>query len=243
MAIQTVFERFELKYMLTLDQKEQVLRVMEPHMKLDQYGRTTIRNLYYDTDDYRLIRKSLERPVYKEKLRLRSYDRASPDSTVFVELKKKFRSVVYKRRLALPERNAMEWLSGKSPPQEQSQIAREIDYARSFYQTLKPAAFLSYEREAYYALDGSDFRITFDDTILCREEDLSLQANPWGTPLLEDGRVLMEIKCSGGVPLWLTRFLTQERIFKTSFSKYGTAYQQIIYPRIQEEPIYVQSVV
>ena len=243
MAIQTVFERFELKYMLTLDQKEQILRVMEPHMKLDQYGRTTIRNLYYDTDDYRLIRKSLERPVYKEKLRLRSYDRASPDSTVFVELKKKFRSVVYKRRLALPERNAMEWLSGKGPPQEQGQIAREIDYARSFYQTLKPAAFLSYEREAYYALDGSDFRITFDDTILCREDDLSLQANSWGTPLLEDGKVLMEIKCSGGVPLWLTRFLTQERIFKTSFSKYGTAYQQIIYPRIQEEPIYVQSVV
>ena len=243
MAIQTVFERFELKYMLTLEQKEQVLRVMEPYMKIDQYGRTTIRNLYYDTDDYRLIRKSLERPVYKEKLRVRSYDRATPDSTVFVELKKKFRSTVYKRRLALPERNAMDWLSGKGSPEQQNQIAKEIDYVRTFYQTLEPAAFLSYEREAYYALDGSDFRITFDDTILCREIDLSLRSEPWGTPLLEDGRVLMELKCSGGVPLWLTRFLTQERIFKTSFSKYGTAYQQLIYPRMQEEANYVQSAV
>ena len=243
MAVQTVFERFELKYMLTLDQKEKILRVMEPYMKLDQYGRTTIRNLYYDTDDYRLVRKSIERPVYKEKLRMRSYDRAGPDSTVFVELKKKFHSTVYKRRLPLPEQTAMAWLSGKSPPEEQGQIAREIEYFRGFYRTLKPAAFLSYEREAYYALDGSDFRVTFDDTILCREADLSLRAKPWGTPLLEDGKVLMELKCSGGVPLWLTRFLTRERIFKTSFSKYGTAYQQIIYPRIQEEASYVQSVV
>lgn len=106
MAIQTVFERFELKYMLTLEQKEQVLCVMEPYMKLDQYGRTTIRNLYYDTDDYRLVQKAIERPVYKEKLRVRSYDRAEPDSTVFVELKKKFHSTVYKRRLALSEQTA-----------------------------------------------------------------------------------------------------------------------------------------
>ena len=243
MAVQTVFERFELKFMLTFDQKEKILRVMEPYMKLDQYGRTTIRNLYYDTDDYRLVRKSIERPVYKEKLRVRSYDRASPDSTVFVELKKKYHSTVYKRRLPLTEQTAMAWLSGKSPPQEQSQIAKEIEYFRDFYQTLKPAAFLSYEREAYYALDGSDFRITFDDTILFREDELSLQAKPWGTPLLEEGNVLMELKCSGGVPLWLTRFLTRERIFKTSFSKYGTGYQRIIYPRLQEEANYVQSVI
>lgn len=243
MAYQSVFERFELKYMLTLAQKEKMLRMMRPYMSLDQYGRTVIRNLYCDTDTYRLVRKSIERPVYKEKLRIRSYDRAGPESTVFVELKKKFRSTVYKRRLSMSESSAMAWMRGEGSCEHQSQIAREIEYFLAYYQRLRPAAFLSYEREAYYALNGSDFRVTFDDTILCREEDLSLQADVWGTPLLEEGKVLMEIKCSGGVPLWLTRFLTEEHLFKTSFSKYGTAYQNIIFPRLQEEKNHVRPAV
>lgn len=103
MAYQTIFERYEYKYLITRAQKESILKAMEPYMQPDEYGPTTIRNIYYDTEDYRLIRRSLERPVYKEKLRLRSYAQASPESTVFAELKKKYKSVVYKRRLALPE--------------------------------------------------------------------------------------------------------------------------------------------
>lgn len=103
MAFQTVFKRYELKYMLTLEQKAKVLAAMEPYMELDKYGRTTIRNIYYDTDTYLLIRRSIEKTAYKEKLRIRSYSRADKDSTVFVELKKKYQSVVYKRRISLPE--------------------------------------------------------------------------------------------------------------------------------------------
>ncbi len=95
--------------------------------------------------------------------------------------------------------------------------------------------FLSYEREAYAARDGSDFRVTFDDNILCRQEDISLQAPVYGTSLLQPGQVLMEIKCDRGIPLWMTKVLTRERIFKTSFSKYGTAYQTIVYPKITQE--------
>lgn len=110
MAYQTVFQRYEMKYLLTREQKSQVLAAMEPHMALDQYGRTTIRNLYFDTGSYRLIRRSIERPAYKEKLRVRSYSRAEPGSAVFVELKKKYRHVVYKRRVSLPEEQAMEWV-------------------------------------------------------------------------------------------------------------------------------------
>ena len=231
MAIQTVFQRYELKYLLTLEQKKAVLRAMEPHMTLDRYGRTTIRNLYYDTDTYLLIRRSFEKPAYKEKLRIRSYSRANPDSTAFVELKKKYKSVVYKRRISLPYAEAATWLSGRKHTEKHSQIASEIDYFLEYYGSLHPTVFLSYEREAFFANDGSDFRVTFDDSILCRQDDLSLESDAYGTPILPEGKVLMELKCSGGIPLWMTHVLSEEKLYKTSFSKYGTAYRMLIFPK------------
>lgn len=233
MAYQSVFSRYELKYLLTPAQKKQVLMAMMPYMKLDDYGRTTIRNIYYDTPNYRLVRQSLERPAYKEKLRIRSYSQADPFSPVFVELKKKYDGVVYKRRIALPEKEAMAWCGGCMPCLRQEQIIREIDYFREFYTRLEPKVFLSYEREAYYALDGSDFRVTFDESILSRQRNLSLCDGVWGTPLLRAGQTLMEIKCSGGIPLWMTAVLSEQRIYKASYSKYGTAYQNMIYPYLQ----------
>lgn len=238
MAYQTVFKRYELKYLLTQAQKQNVLEAMAPYMALDQYGRTTIRNIYYDTDNYRLVRRSVERPAYKEKLRIRSYAKARPDSPVFVELKKKYDSVVYKRRLVMPEREAIQWMRGDTHCRKGTQISNEIDYFLEYYQPLHPAVFLSYEREAYYCRDKSDFRVTFDDTILCRETDISLESEVYGTPLLPDGMVLMEIKCSGGIPLWMVRVLSREHIYKTSFSKYGTAYQTMIFPKRKETANY-----
>ena len=127
MAFQTVFKRYELKYMLTLEQKERVLAAMTPYMKLDKYGRTTIRNLYFDTDTYLLIRRSIEKPIYKEKLRIRSYSKADADSVVFVELKRKYKHVVYKRRMSLPEAEAVKWLSGEKHTDKHTQISNEID--------------------------------------------------------------------------------------------------------------------
>lgn len=235
MAYQAVFKRYELKYLLTLEQKETILREMAPYMALDKYGRTTIRNVYFDTDNYRLIRHSMEKPAYKEKLRLRSYAQAEPGSPIFVELKKKYKSVVYKRRLSMPEQQAMDWAAGRKPWDGDCQIAREINYFLNYYQTLHPTVFLSYEREAYYCKDGGDFRVTFDDHILARQEALSLEEDVWGTPLLPEGCVLMEIKTGGGIPLWMTHVLSRERIFKTSFSKYGTAYAKIIFPEHKGE--------
>lgn len=229
MAYQNIFKRYEIKYLLTVQQKARLLAAMEPYMALDKYGRTTIRNIYFDTDNYRLIRRSIEKPVYKEKLRIRSYRRADPDSPVFVELKKKYRGVVYKRRIAMPEKQAVDWICGGRPCLVSSQIADEINYFMHYYGALKPRVFLSYEREAYYCRDGTDFRVTFDENILCRQEDISLESQIGGTPLLEEGKVLMEIKTPGGIPLWMTNALTQEGLFKTSFSKYGTAYQTMIF--------------
>lgn len=239
MAYQAVFKRFELKYLLTKAQKERILTAMAPYMALDKYGRTTIRNVYLDTDSYRLIRRSIEKPAYKEKIRLRSYQRAGSGCDIFVELKKKYKGIVFKRRITMPEAQALTWAKGTRPDGQASQIADEIDYFIRFYGTLRPAIYLCYDREAYFAKDGSDFRVTFDDTILCRRSDMTLDSDPGGIPILPEGRVLMEVKCAGGVPLWLTKVLTEERIFKTSFSKYGTAYANLIYPHLKEETTHV----
>lgn len=230
MAFQTVFKRYELKYMLTPEQKEKILQAMSPYMELDKYGRTTIRNIYFDTDSYRLIRRSVEKPEYKEKLRIRSYTQATDDSNVFVELKKKYGNIVYKRRLPLRQSDAISWVSREKACPVNTQISREIDYFIDFYGKLNPTVLLSYEREAYYDKNGGDFRVTFDDVILCRQTEVDLRAPIYGTPILPKGKVLMELKCSGGIPLWLVEVLSREHIYKTSFSKYGTAYSTLIFP-------------
>lgn len=232
---QTVFKRYEIKYMLTEEQKQQLILTMQPYMRPDAYGHSSIRNIYYDTDTYRLIRRSIEKPVYKEKLRLRSYGRVDEGDTVFVELKKKYQSVVYKRRLALPDGAAEKWLSGGIYTGKRTQISGEIAYFLKFYASLSPAMFLSYERDAFYAGDGSDFRLTFDGNILARCERLSLREEVGGVPLLDRGKTLLEVKTPFGMPLWLTQFLTKNGIYKTSFSKYGEAYRRIILNRKGEE--------
>lgn len=232
MSYKSVFRRYELKYLLTPLQKEAVLAGIAPYMQLDGYGRTTIRNVYMDTDSYRLIRRSIEKPEYKEKLRIRSYARADADSPVFVELKKKYNKVVYKRRIALPEAVATSWVRGDTPRPVDTQITREIDYFMAYYGALRPSVFLSYEREAFYERAGGDFRITFDENILARDKDISLKSEAYGLPVLPEGRVLMEIKCPGAIPLWMTDILSREHIYKTSFSKYGVAYGQYIMPSL-----------
>lgn len=237
MAYQAVFKRYEMKYLMTKSQKTAILEAMLPYMKLDDFGHTTIRNVYFDTDDYRLVRRSIEKPVYKEKLRIRSYRQVEAQDRVFIELKKKYEDVVYKRRESLSQMETVEWLvRGTSFPKaapsgRATQIGNEIDYFFRFYQNLRPKVFLSYEREAFYALDGGDFRVTFDENILARQEELSLSHSVWGERLLDEDKVLMEIKTSGGIPLWMTHVLAQEKIYKTSFSKYAAAYEKMIYGR------------
>ena len=227
MAHQTVFKRNELKYMITIDQKKRILKTINKYMQLDKYGRTTIRNIYFDTPNYRLIRRSIEKPAYKEKLRIRSYKLAEDDSIVFIEVKKKYDSIVYKRRIAIPLNDAMDMVCNKNKLNNETQISNEISYFISFYENLQPSVFLSYEREAYFCLENTDLRITFDENILYRDYDLDLCKDAYGDLVLDEGYSMMEIKCSYGMPLWLTKLLSEEHIYKTSFSKYGTAYQMI----------------
>lgn len=237
MDSQMVFKRYEIKYLLTRKQKESIAAAMKPYMDLDEYGRSTIRNIYYDTDNYRLVRKSLEKPVYKEKLRVRSYDTAGPEDKVFVELKKKYDGVVYKRRIHIPEKEAMDYLAGRTAAPTEGQITEEIDYFLQFYGNLSPKVFLSYEREAFYTKEPGEFRVTFDENILWRETDLSLGKGIYGTPVLQPGQSLMEIKTPGNIPLWMVKVLSGEQVRKTSFSKYGNAYMEI-YHREKGESVY-----
>lgn len=239
MAVQTIFKRYEFKYLVNAEQKEKIIKTISQYMQLDKYGRATIRNIYFDTDNYLLIRRSIEKPVYKEKLRIRSYCKTDTNSKVFVELKKKYKSVVYKRRIVLPQNEAMAWVCGKADCSKPSQITNEIEYFINFYKTLRPAVFLSYEREAFAARDGSDFRVTFDENILCRQDDFSLCSEVYGTSILPNNMSVMEIKCSGGIPLWMTELLTREHIYKTSFSKYGTAYKNLIF---KNTPLYTEAI-
>lgn len=234
MAYQAVFKRYEIKFLITQRQAELLKERMEEYMREDGHGRNVICNIYFDTPDFLLIRRSLEKPVYKEKLRLRSYGRATAEKKVFPELKKKYRSVVYKRRLEMTERNAMACLSGAQPFPD-TQIGRELAYCFQRYEGLAPRVFLSYEREAFYAKNDGGFRITFDRNVLFREHDLSLCKGVYGEPILSGDRVLLEVKTEGAIPLWLTRFLSENKIYKTSFSKYGNAYLAIVKKRAEKE--------
>ncbi len=238
MADKNIFSRVEIKYLLTLSQRDELLELMKNRMVKDPHGRSTIRNIYYDTESFILARRSIEKPVYKEKLRVRSYTSSSLDEPVYVELKKKCKKTVFKRRIIVPQRDALNFLSGSELPEDEfdnpeskpsdKQIAKEIKYFRDIYKTLRPVVFLSYDRQAYFDKEDKDFRITFDTNIRYRTTDLSLEYEPGGELLLDPDKTIMEIKLVGGMPLWLSRFLSDKQIFKASFSKYGNAYKDML---------------
>lgn len=218
-----VFERYELKYIINTEQKEIIKKVIEEHMQADKHGNSTICNIYYDTPDFRLIRNSIEKPVYKEKLRVRSYGIPTSNSMVFVELKKKYKSVVYKRRINTTENTAYRLLQGEKLID--TQIAREIYYFTDYYTPIVPTMYISYEREAYF--DG-EFRITFDGNLLWRDYDLKLSLGNYGRNIIDRDLYVMEIKTSYAIPLWLSHILNENHIYKAPFSKYGTAYKTVL---------------
>ena len=222
------FERRELKYRITDAQRAALEAVFGARMVPDEYGESTICNIYYDTADHRLIRASLEKPAYKEKLRLRSYGVTEQGGEVFLELKKKYKGIVYKRRITLPEDAAGEFIAGRAPLGEHGQIGREIEYFTAFYAPLLPAVHLSYERSAWFSREDRDLRITFDKNIRFRQEDVSLTLPAGGRRILPEGESLMEIKAAAALPLWLVSELDTLGIYQSTFSKYGEAYKAIL---------------
>ncbi len=224
----TNFKRVEKKYLLTSVQYNALMSAIGDCIRPDEYGESTICNIYYDTPDNLLIRRSIERPVYKEKLRLRSYGIPTMDSTVFLEIKKKYKKVVYKRRAAMTLRQAEEYMAGgEAPPIDNINTLREFDFFLKRYD-LHPALYLAYDRQSYYSLEDDTLRITFDRRIRSRTTDISLAKGDSGELLLSDDMYLMEVKVSGALPLWLTKVMSENSIFPTSFSKYGRVYAKSV---------------
>lgn len=227
MAVDFTFKRIEKKYLLTEAKYLQLIEQLKKHMQLDGYGLYTICNIYYDTDSYQLIRASIEKPPYKEKLRLRSYGVPSKEDKVFLEIKKKWEGVVYKRRISLPLREAEEYLEQGKPLQREGQIEKEIDYFVKLYHP-KPKLYIAYDREAYFGKEDDGIRITFDQNIRSRENNLHLENGDKGELLLEKGEKLMEIKVGGVFPMWLVNILSGLEIYPMSFSKYGNIYKEMV---------------
>lgn len=228
--IQEVFKRTEKKYLLTKRQMETIQAALAERMEADVYGKYSIYNIYFDTSDFRLIRTSIEKPVYKEKIRLRSYCIPSEEDKVFLELKKKSQGVVGKRRVTLTFEEAEKYLLfGVYPERADCQILHEIDFAIDRYQVV-PAAYIAYDRVALSGLEDTNLRITFDENITCRKTDLQLGKERYGISLLEDDQVLMEIKIPGAMPVWLAKLLSELEIFPVSYSKYGTYYKRYLLP-------------
>ncbi len=220
-----IFQRHEIKFLLDSRQRAIMEQAFAVRMEPDPHGQSTICNIYYDTPDYRLIRESLEKPVYKEKLRMRSYGQVTGGGEVFLELKKKYDGVVYKRRISLTARDAAAYMSGRVPLPEDSQIGREIDYCRKYYRNLRPAVYLCYDRCAYFSTEDPELRATFDKNICWRTYDMRLTAAPGGEHLLLPGQSLFEVKTATAIPLWLVEVLDRAGIRQASFSKYGEAYR------------------
>lgn len=227
MAIQTTFARVEKKYVIDDRQYRALCTALSGHVEPDRFGAYTICNIYYDTPDYRLIRASLDKPVYKEKLRLRSYGVPGEADRVFVELKKKFDGVVYKRRTTMPLAQARTYLTSGVHPLTEDQIQHEIDWFLQFYRP-QPAVFLAYDRIAYTCPEVPDLRLTFDSKLRWREEALDLSCGDYGEFLTERGTRILEIKIPGALPLWLSAILDELKIYPSSFSKYGTYYNRQI---------------
>ena len=220
----TVMQRYELKYLLTAEQTELLIGRLNGHMQLDQYGRTSIASLYYDTPDHRLIRQSLEKPPFKEKMRLRSYGIATQDSPVYLELKRKAYGLVYKRRVQTTLDQVDQFFAQHSSISG-GQIDREITYFRDYYTELDPACLIIYDREAYFEPNG-DLRLTIDFNPRYRMEELNLTTSMEGQLLLPEGHTILEVKVQNALPLWLSAALAEYRVYKNNFSKYGEAYKR-----------------
>lgn len=224
MAI-TVMKRYELKYLLNGEQTAFLRERLCGHMEADQYGLTSIASLYYDTPSYRLIRTSVEKPLFKEKIRLRSYGIATDDSPVFLELKRKAYGIVYKRRVETTIPLVQKFFAGEGDICAGGQINREIKTFRDYYGTLVPACLIIYDRTAYFE-PGGDLRLTIDENPRYRTDDLTLKASMDGISLLPPGWTILEVKVQEAMPLWLASILSKGNIKKASFSKYGEAYRQ-----------------
>jgi hypothetical protein len=227
LSITTYFQRHEQKYLLNGFQYHAVLSILDGFACPDEYGQSTVYSVYYDNDDFEIAGKALGKLAYKEKLRLRSYGIPRPGDTVYLELKKKINGLSYKQRIPLPFTGTAQYLDFKSATIRHNYIFDEIQWFLHSYNPF-PQFMISYDRLAFRGLENSALRITFDSDIRCGTEGLEFSQAPGGTPLLDDGMYLMEIKVDTSIPLFLSGHLADFNIFPISFSKHRRAYESLL---------------
>lgn len=233
--VQHSFKRYEIKFVLNPAQFETLYPMLREKMQEDEYGVYPICNIYFDTPEYRLIRHSLDKPVYKEKFRLRSYGTISKDDMMFAEIKKKYKGVVYKRRVTLRGGDYEKLFKEGDAAIDNRQIQEEIIQFFHTYHNLAPKVFIGYDRIALAGTgDDHTLRVTFDRNISYRETGLSLCKDGAVSPVLPKEAIVMEIKVTHALPLWLVSILSENRIYKTSFSKYGSYYNNYIAKQLIE---------
>ncbi len=230
MRFQSTFARVEKKFVLTAGQADGVIRALNDHgFRENVFGSPLIQSVYYDTPDFMLTRRSIERPNYKEKLRMRTYGHPDGTSPAYVEIKKKVNGIVYKRRTSLPLDQAVQAVARKRLLPGNGQIGREIEWFIHSYPGLRPAVLIACERRAFENPEEG-LRVTFDSGVRYRDRDLDLTHPAEGTCLLPRGEILMEVKVPGAYPLWMTDLIWKIGAVPTHFSKVGTAYAGHILP-------------
>ena len=217
-----VFDRIEKKYILDETQYKKIKNQIKKHMEYDPYhkGQYTISSIYLDTNEFDMIRTSLEKPIYKEKIRLRSYNTPDVNDDIYIEIKKKYNGQGNKRRIKMKLKEAYDFIEGKI--ENKTQIGKELDYIIK-QNNLKPKIYIAYDRLAF---QDNNFRTTLDYNIRYRIEDINLENGDSGK-LLGKNIYILEAKAQYAYPKWFIELLNKEKIYPSSFSKYGNIYKKL----------------
>lgn len=241
MAIAT-FKRYEKKYLITKEKLDKILPFLLEYMELDPFclngNEYRIYSIYYDTDNHDVIRQNSSKPVYKEKMRIRSYyDRKDPEDKIFMEIKKKCNGQGNKRRIKLKIKEIEPFVNDGILPETKdylsAQVAKELQYYLS-KNKVHPALYVQYDRLALFGKEDKNFRMTFDRNVRTRRHNFVFGESEDDELLLPNGEYIMEIKILGAMPLWLTHILSENELFSHGFSKYGVKYKQDAKNRLLE---------
>lgn len=228
--IQQVFRRSEIKYVLSQKEYHLLMDKISPYLEKDEYFKETNCSIYFDNDSNWLAIHSLEKPMYKEKIRIRSYNVPTLTDTIFVEIKKKYDGVGSKRRIPMKLCDFYLFLKNHQTfnnlDENQKQILSEIEYVFKFY-NLKPTLYLAYDRLSYCDKNNPNFRVTFDHNVRSRKNNLRLEAGDNGKKYFKNNEVVMEVKALGSYPIWFVKSLSSLKIYPASFSKYGCIMQSL----------------
>lgn len=226
-----IFSRYELKYLIPFHLYEELSQILKTRMVYDKYGdsegKYNIISLYFDSADKKIYYETRNKRKYRQKLRLRIYNKATLEDNAYFEVKKKYKNRVNKRRTSIKLEHAYQYIDNLLGKHDEisvsnQQIFGEIDSFRTLY-NLVPENIVSYDRQAFVGVDDPDLRVTFDYNLRCRKDDLHIEHGPHGTHFVDPNMVVLEVKVDYSVPLWLSRILSELGCRKGSVSKFCTS--------------------